>query len=78
MDDNKLRSCFLNAFGSAAADPTQIGFGDATWDSVAHIALVTEIETAFRLELSPEDITELTSYSKAKEILERHGAGFKA
>ena len=75
-DDNKLRACFTNAFGSAAADPTEIGFGDSAWDSVAHIALVTEIETAFDLEMNPDEIAELTTYSKAKEILGRHGAGF--
>jgi acyl carrier protein len=72
-DDQKLQDCFKNALGTAAAGAEHLAFGSAGWDSVAHIALVSELETVFGIELSPEDITELTSYAKAKEILGRHG-----
>jgi acyl carrier protein len=72
-DDQKLQDCFKNALGTAAAGDEHLAFGSAGWDSVAHIALVSELETVFGIELSPEDITELTSYAKAKEILGRHG-----
>lgn len=76
--EQKLRDCFKNAFGTAAADPTGMTFGGSAWDSVAHIALVTELESGFDFEMSPEEITELTSYSKAKDILSRHGVAFDA
>lgn len=39
------------------------------WDSVAHMALVTEIETVFDIMLDTNDILELSSVGKAKEIL---------
>ena len=72
-DDQKLQDCFKNAFGATAADAGQIAFGSSGWDSVAHIALVSELEATFGIELTPEDITDLTSYAKAKQILGRHG-----
>jgi len=77
-DDQRLRDSFKNAFGATGGDPDNMTFGSSTWDSVAHIALVTEVETAFGVELTPEEITELTSYSKAKEILGRYGVRFAA
>jgi acyl carrier protein len=76
-DEQKLRDCFRNAFGAGADNPVRLAFGSSSWDSVAHIALVTELETGFNVELSPEEITELTSYSKAKEILGRHGVALE-
>ena len=70
-EDQKLQYCFKNALGAADAD--QIAFGSSGWDSVGHIALVSELESTFGIELTPEDITDLTSYAKAKQILGRHG-----
>jgi acyl carrier protein len=74
--EQKLKQCFISAFGASANKPAQMEFGASAWDSVAHIALVTELETAYSVELTPEDITDLTSYSKAREILGRHGVVF--
>jgi hypothetical protein len=69
-----LKICFTNALGAGTSgDLSQLSFGSAAWDSVAHIALVTEIETQFGVELTPEDITDLTSYPAAENILTRHG-----
>ena len=76
QNDQKLRDCFRNSFGAAASDPSRVNFGAPGWDSIAHIALVTELETSFGIEMSPEEITELTSYSQAEAILRRHGVAF--
>lgn len=78
-DQQKLRKCFINALGiPAGEDFSQMSLGTASWDSVAHIALVTEMESAFGVELTPEDITDLTSYGKAEHILSRHGIALTA
>jgi acyl carrier protein len=70
----QLKKCFINALGSSARNGIeQLSFGSTAWDSVAHIALITELESTFNVELAPEEITELDSYVKAKEILSRHG-----
>lgn len=42
------------------------------WDSVGHIQLIAEIEDAFNIEITIEEMSELTSYEKGKEILAQH------
>lgn len=46
------------------------------WDSVAHMALVTEIETVFDVMLDTDEILDLSSVVKAREILAKHGVTF--
>jgi acyl carrier protein len=46
------------------------------WDSVAHMALVTELETVFDIMLDTNDILELSSVGKAKEILAKYSVEF--
>ena len=41
------------------------------WDSVKQLALTTALEDAFDIMLDAEDILELTSYTKGKEILKK-------
>jgi acyl carrier protein len=48
----------------------------AEWDSVAHMALVAEIESVFDIMLDTDDILGLSSVAKAKEILAKHGITF--
>lgn len=48
----------------------------AEWDSVAHMALVAEIETAFDVMLDTDDILALSTVGKAKEILGKYSVTF--
>lgn len=43
------------------------------WDSIAHMALVAEIEEAFDVMLPTEDVIALSSFTKCVEILRKHG-----
>lgn len=43
------------------------------WDSMAHMQLVLEIETAFDIMLETEEVLDLSSFTKAAEIVARHG-----
>ncbi len=43
------------------------------WDSVSHLTLVMALEQAFHVEFSPEEMAELVSVGKIKEILGKHG-----
>lgn len=43
------------------------------WDSIGHINLITELEDAFNIEITIEEMSEFTSYEKGKSILEHHG-----
>ncbi len=75
----RLRECFRNALGAAAGERLeQLSYGAApAWDSVTHIALVAELEAAFAVELTPEDIVAITDYGKVREALGRHGVRFE-
>jgi acyl carrier protein len=48
------------------------------WDSVGHMTLVAEIETAFDIMLETDDILGMSSVGKAAEILIRYGVSFDA
>lgn len=40
------------------------------WDSLKHLELVVEIESAFNVELEPEEIAEMKSFKDIKRILQ--------
>lgn len=44
------------------------------WDSVGHMTLVTNLEDSFDIMMETDDIIDLSSYEKGKEILnEKYG-----
>lgn len=47
------------------------------WDSIGHMTLVAALETQFDIMLDTDDIIDMSSVAKAKEILSRHGVGFQ-
>ena len=72
----------VNAFATALAVPENVVTDDlsyegiAQWDSVAHMALVTELESAFDVMLDTDQILAMSSVAKAREILVGHGVAF--
>lgn len=46
--------------------------GVETWDSVGHMSLVANLEDAFDIMLETDDIIDLSSYEKGKEILAKY------
>lgn len=46
------------------------------WDSVSHMVLITEIEDSFDISLDTEDVIDLSSVLKAKEILSKFNIEF--
>ena len=43
------------------------------WDSVAHMQLVASLEEAFEIMLDTNDIIDMSSVAKAREILAKYG-----
>jgi len=43
------------------------------WDSGGHMALVAELEARFDIMLDTDEILGMSSYAKAREILNNHG-----
>lgn len=46
------------------------------WDSTAHMILIAELENTFNVMLDTDDIIDMSSVAKAKEILAKHGIDF--
>jgi acyl carrier protein len=46
------------------------------WDSVGHMALVAALEESFDIMFDTEDIIDLSSFEKGKEILKKYNVEF--
>jgi acyl carrier protein len=46
------------------------------WDSIAHMALISEIETAFDIMLPTDDVIGMRNFAMAQEIVARNGVSF--
>lgn len=46
------------------------------WDSVGHMSLIAAIEDSFDIMMETDDIIDLSSYEKGKEILAKYGIEF--
>lgn len=46
------------------------------WDSISHMILVSQIEEDFSVSLDTNDVIDMNSVAKAKEILIRFGVEF--
>jgi len=46
------------------------------WDSISHMVLISEIEEQFNISIATSDVIDLSSFEKAKEILEKYNVNF--
>jgi acyl carrier protein len=46
------------------------------WDSVAHMRLIGALENKFDIMLQTDDVLGMSSFQKAREILQTHGVEF--
>lgn len=70
----KYNNAFMQVFG-AKTDELNDNYGKETveeWDSVHQLGLMTELEDAFDIMFDPEDIMDMTSYAKGKELLAKY------
>jgi acyl carrier protein len=49
--------------------------GIRQWDSVGHMAMIAALETEFDVMLDTDDIIDMSSVAKGKEILAKYGVG---
>lgn len=76
----RLVDCFVNTM---AIPQEQVTLALAyqsipQWDSVAHMALVAEIENTFNVTLDTDDIIGMSDVAKAVAILRKHGVSIDA
>lgn len=78
-NQEKLRQCFHEAF-DLASDVNVEGLsyeGEAVWDSVGHMRLVAAIETKFSIMFTTDQILDMSSFAKAREIVGQHGVSLE-
>lgn len=75
---DELKAVFATATGVATdADFEAVAYGLTDgWDSVAHMALVAEIESKFDILLETDDVISLSSFPAARQILGKYGVMF--
>ncbi len=78
MSLDTLKGAFVEALGLPAGfDVTALEYrAIPEWDSLAHLGLVTTVETTFDVMLDTDDVLDLDSFVACVEILERHGVHF--
>jgi len=73
----RLKKAFSEALEISIDTITdELAYGNKTWDSVAHLALVASIETEFDIMLASDDVIDMSSFLKAKEILQKYDIKF--
>jgi acyl carrier protein len=73
--EQKLREVFAESLGLPVADIKDDIAYDKTkgWDSIAHMTLVAALDSAFDIMLDTDDIVDMSSFAKSKEILRKYG-----
>ena len=72
--EETLKIAFSEALGvskESIVDTLQYNTIDE-WDSVAHMNLIGEIEDRFDIMLDTDDIIDMSSFAKAKEIVAKY------
>ncbi|MDG0811877.1 acyl carrier protein [Cohnella rhizosphaerae] len=46
------------------------------WDSISHMALIAAIDDGFDTMIDTDDVIDMSSFGKAKEILAKYGVEF--
>ncbi|OEH86749.1 acyl carrier protein [Desulfuribacillus stibiiarsenatis] len=78
MNEQKLRQIFSQSLGideSQIIDTLEYST-IPEWDSIAHMSLIAAIDEAFDIMLDTEDVIDMSSYGKAKEILKKYDVEF--
>ena len=69
----KYNNAFINALHVEESELVGLEYQAVSgWDSVGHMQLVAELEDAFDIMMDTDDIIDLSSYEKGKEILKKY------
>lgn len=76
-NEEKYTQAFMQAFEIDAETAKTLEFqAIPAWDSVGHMGLVAALEEAFDIMLEPDDIVDMSSYAKGKELLGKYNITF--
>ena len=74
MHMEKLNHVLVDNFGLSINEVTQnLTMKDVSnWDSISHMNLIVNIEEVFKIELTGDDIAEMTSFDQIRCVVERY------
>lgn len=80
MNIDKYTQAFVDAFSVDAEQAKTLKFQEIpAWDSVGHMGLIAQLEEQFGIMMEPDDIVDLNSFEKGKEMLaSKYGVDFNA
>lgn len=74
---DKYAKAFIDAFEVKAEQLPGLKYqGIPEWDSVGHMLLISKLEEAFDITFETDDIIDLSSFEKGKEILAKYSISF--
>lgn len=75
MGTEKLKTIFSETLEIPVEEVNEsLAYGVAeSWDSVAHMALIAAIEAAFDIMIETDDVIDMSSFAKAREIVRKYG-----
>lgn len=71
MKEEKINNILKSVLNVSDEDVSKdLGIHDVDdWDSLTHMSLIVEIENNFNMELTGDEIAEMVSFGRIKEIL---------
>jgi len=74
----KYTNAFTETFKISEEKTAGLTYQSITeWDSVGHMTLVAALEEAFDIMMDTDDIIDLSSFDKGKEILKKYAVGIE-
>ncbi len=72
-NEQKYLNAFMETLEATAEEAPGLVYGESKlWDSVGHMALIAALEDAFDIMMEMDDIIDLSSFEKGKEILRKY------
>ena len=72
-NQEKYLNAFVEALEVTPEEAPALVYGESkAWDSVGHMTLVAALEDAFDIMMEMDDIIDLSSFAKGKEILRKY------
>lgn len=77
-NEQKLRKIFAESLGIDIEQVVdELTYNSIPeWDSIAHMALISEIDDQFDTMLDTDDVLDMSTFAKAKEILKKYDIEF--
>ena len=80
MNETRLKNAFAEVLGiSVELINDELKYNSVKkWDSVGHMTLIASIEQEFDIMIDTDDVINMSSFAKAKEIISKYGVDINA